>query len=163
MDRIEQVRSSLIEKVKHLDNEQLTLAPSEGKWSILQIIEHLVLAERDVLGNPSIIERRKPYQQNWKNVFGYYIVIGILRSIIKVPVPTRSMIPRGKKSLEELIADWDENHAALKTHLKLEAEGKRNGVYFKHPVSGPVTTKQALTMLEVHLNRHIKQINAILK
>jgi hypothetical protein len=31
-----------------------------------------------------------------------------------------------------------------------------------HPVTGPITVAQSLTMLEGHLDRHIKQIDRIL-
>ncbi len=32
---------------------------------------------------------------------------------------------------------------------------------FRHPIAGPLTTAHALRMLEVHLDRHIRQIDAL--
>ncbi|NNK61829.1 MAG: hypothetical protein HKO98_01365, partial [Gemmatimonadetes bacterium] len=44
-----------------------------------------------------------------------------------------------------------------------EGEGRISGAVFVHPVSGPLTTRQAIRMLRVHLTRHERQIRRILR
>lgn len=160
MDHIESIRDQLIKKLEVLSVDVLNKKPSPETWNILEIVEHLVLAERAVLGKPGASQ--KTYKQTMKHRLVYFLVIGILKSFIKVKVPVKSMNPAAGKTLAELETEWKKNHRMLRLYIQREIDGKISGTKFKHPVSGPLTTSQALTMMEVHLNRHIKQINALL-
>jgi hypothetical protein len=42
-------RGALVDEIEALDPATLVARPRVGKWSILEVIEHLVLAERAVL------------------------------------------------------------------------------------------------------------------
>lgn len=46
-------RSSLLDELETLLREQHAYKPTLNRWSILQIVEHLVLAKREVLGHLS--------------------------------------------------------------------------------------------------------------
>ncbi|MBT8402296.1 MAG: DinB family protein [Gemmatimonadetes bacterium] len=66
-------------------------------------------------------------------------------------------------SFDELRAAWEESHRGLRRHVIAEGEGRISGAVFVHPVSGPLTTRQAIRMLRVHLTRHERQIRRILR
>ncbi len=160
LDRIENQRTQLLEKIQTLSSEQLQQPPGEGKWSILEIIEHLVLAEDTVLAGMKDPGKFTSKKGSW---FRYQLVMGILRGPVKVQVPARAMHPRGKQSLTELIQRWEKSHQLLRAHLEKVITGEISGPVFSHPVSGPITTKQGLNMLEIHIRRHFKQINKIIE
>lgn len=108
--RIDRRRIELLDRIVPLGEEQLAAKPIEGKWSILEIVEHLVLSEQDVmpgLSNPSDL---KGHPRTFKNRLLFLLVIVILRFPIPVRTPSRGMAPKGKKSLEELRSMWDQNH-----------------------------------------------------
>jgi hypothetical protein len=42
------MRGTLLDEMEALDPAALVAKPLAGKWSMLEIIDHLVLAERDV-------------------------------------------------------------------------------------------------------------------
>lgn len=161
LDRIERIREKLLEEVQLLPEKVTQKSLSEGKWSILEIIEHLVLGEDYVLNGVGSSEklvhkRRRPY-----HFIRYFIVMGILHSSFKVKVPTRKMKPEANSTLEELTKRWEHNHQMLRSYLeKLDSDTLSDAVFF-HPISGPLTPQKALNMMEIHLKRHWKQIREI--
>lgn len=159
LDHIEQYRKELLEEVQLLSEEVIRKSPSEEKWSILEIIEHLVLGEDYVLGGS---EKLLPRKRTPLHFFRYLFVMSILRSFVKVSVPSRKMRPESKSSLDELSERWKHNHQKLRNYLEnLDSHNLSDAIFF-HPISGPLTAQQALNMLEVHLKRHRKQIKAII-
>ena len=89
------------------------------------------------------------------------LVMFILRFDIPVKAPSRGMLPQGGRPLDELREMWDGNHRWMRSCLgSLDSSGWRRPV-FMHPVSGPLSPAQAVRMLEVHLDRHIRQIRRL--
>jgi hypothetical protein len=156
--RIERRRNELLDRLALLREEHLAATPIEGKWSILEIVEHLVPSERDVMpgiSDPSDLASRL---RTLKDRILFLLVMVLLRFPIPVRTPSKGMVPRGKKSLGELRDMWDQNHQWLKSFFDgLGRESLRRPV-LAHPVAGPLTPGQAVWMLEVHLVRHLKQI-----
>jgi len=141
--------------------ELLHAHPRPGKWSIQEIVEHLVLAEEDVFLDLDDLERLEDRPRRPKNRLLYFLVMFILRYGIPVEAPSRAMLPTGDSSLSELRHRWEWNHARLGAYLAgLSAAGARRAV-FRHPVTGPLTVRQAIRMVEVHLDRHIRQIRTL--
>jgi len=155
---IERKRLALLEEVATLDEAMLTAHPLPGKWSIREIIEHLVLAEDDVVGDFSRLDARDDQPRGIGNHVRYLIVMSILRFRIPVKAPSRAMLPTGGRSLAELRETWDEHHRRLRAFVaSLTREGTGRAI-FRHPIAGPISVSQALVMLDVHLDSHIHQI-----
>ena len=152
-------RGALLDELEALDSAKLVAKPLAGKWSILEIIEHLVLAERAVLqglpDQPRLGERRL------KHRFRYLIVMFVLRYGIPVEVPSPAMVPRGARSLPELRRLWDENQEWLRAYISgLDRQGFCRAV-FEHPFAGPLSVEQAVHMDQAHLDTHIRQIRRL--
>jgi DinB family protein len=151
-------RGALLDEMGALDPAKLVAKPLADKWSILEIIEHLVVAEREVLKRlpqPSQLAER---ERNLKNRFTYLMVMFVLRYGIPVKVPSPAMVPRGNRSLDELRRLWDENQEWLRAYVaRLDPKGFRRAV-FEHPVAGPLTVEQAVHMDQVHLDTHVRLI-----
>src|SRR3954469_22946429 len=79
-------RNDLLDEMEALEPGKLLARPIPGKWSILEIVEHLVLAERVILRGlpePSQLKVRTP---RLKQRFRYLIVMIVLRTGIPVGV-----------------------------------------------------------------------------
>ncbi len=155
-------RSELLDELESLSPEALALRPETGKWSILEIVEHLVVAERDVFeGFPAVadlVDRRR----RLKNRVTYLLVFFILRFGVPVRTPSPKMVPQGGRALAELRLQWDENIRRLFTYSATpDREGLRR-VVFQHPAAGPITLVQALTLDRMHLRNHARQIRRLL-
>ena len=163
VDRIEEIRTRLLADLEGLPAAVLEARPESGGWSVLEIVEHLLLSEESVMKNVDRPELLRPRRRSLRARIGYAAVLGILASPFKVRVPSPDMKPSGGRSFDELRSAWEESHRALRRHVVAEGEGEVSGAVFVHPVSGPLTTRQAVRMLRVHLERHERQIRRILR
>jgi hypothetical protein len=154
-------RNALLDEMEAVEPGKLVARPLPGKWSMLEIVEHLVLAERVVfqgLPEPSQLKIREP---RLKDRVRYLIVMLVLRTGIPVGVVSPAMLPQGGRDLAELRRLWDENQAWLRAYVdSLGARGIHRPA-LKHPVAGPISVRQAAVMSRVHLDRHIRQIRTL--
>lgn len=162
LQAFDESRCALLNDLESLSAETLVARPLPGKWSILEIVEHLVLAEREVLQNlpePSgIIERKRTLKAH----FTYPMVMMVLKYGIPVKVPSRGMIPRGTSSLAALRRQWDESQQWLRSYVGgLDRQGAERAI-FQHPVAGPLNVAQAVHMGRLHVATHARQINRLL-
>ncbi|MEX2527613.1 MAG: DinB family protein [Gemmatimonadota bacterium] len=158
LTRISRLRSTLLEQLQALDPALLTAHPIPGKWSILEIVEHLVLAEEAVFYGQKGLDGEAVPRRTIRNLALYWVVMGVLVFGIPVRVPSRTMRPKGERTLDALADAWERSQERLGRHVR---ELDRRGLslpIFSHPVSGPMSTRQAIWMLEAHLRRHRRQI-----
>lgn len=161
LELIDQRRVALLDELATLDSAVLAAHPRPGKWSIGEIVEHLILSERDVLHDLPDPAELTTRAQSFRNHLLYGLVMFILRFDVPVKAPSRGMLPRGGRPFHELREMWDTNHRWIRACLgNLDGAGWRRPV-FMHPVTGPLTPAQAVRMLDVHLDRHIRQIRRL--
>ena len=161
INTLEEQRCALLAKLEDLRPGILNAKPAADKWSILEILEHVVLAEQVILqGLPSweaLVERRR----RLKHRALFQLVMVILRFAIPVRVPSRRMNPGGRTSLAELRRDWEAHGRWLRAYEdEFDPDGRRKAV-FLHPVAGPITLVQALRMNLLHLRVHGRQIERL--
>jgi len=159
---IETKRIRLQQRVSGLEPHVVTVRPGPDKWSILEIVEHLVLSERVVFGPPDALEQRTPRERSLRNRALYWVVMFILRFDIPVKVPSVALLPEGSRSVGSLWTQWEASHAALHRWVEASDTRVRRHALFSHPVAGPMTMADTLRMLDVHLDRHVRQIEALM-
>jgi hypothetical protein len=154
-------RRVLLDDLAVLNDDQIRRKPGPSEWSILQIVQHMVLAEQGVmqyLPEPEELIHRK---RGLRARIFYVVVLLILRWNIRVPVPTQRMVPDGNTSLSELRQQWDQNMRWFRVYLdSLGPEDLRRAV-FSHPVAGPLTGPQAGKLGQYHFEAHLRQINKV--
>jgi hypothetical protein len=158
---LNRMRTGLLEWLAAMPADDLTRQPGPNRWSLLQVVEHLVLSERLVLQGLPAPSRLVHRNQNPINRINYAIVMLILKWNIPVPVPSPQMVPDGRIPFKKLRNMWDRNLQWLgETIAELGADAAHLAV-FRHPVAGPLTPVQALRMDRLHLESHVRQINRI--
>lgn len=154
-------RCGVLDELEALDPALLVAKPIPGKWSMIEIVEHLVRAERAVfkgLPDPSrLVERNRDVGNRVRHV----LVLFILTSGIPVRTPSPAMVPQGNHDLADLRRLWDESQRWLRSciaHLGPEAGRK---AVCEHPIAGPLTVSQAVRMGQVHVDGHVRQIRRL--
>jgi hypothetical protein len=161
LDAFDATRRALMRGLEALEPAALAAQPLPGKWSILEIVEHLVLAERAVFKGMPDPSRLVAGQRGPGNQARYLLVMFVLKAGIPVRAPSRAMLPQGGRSLAELRRLWDENQVWLRSVIEaLGPEGVRSAV-FEHPIAGPLSVEQAVRMVQVHIDGHVKQIRTL--
>jgi hypothetical protein len=156
-------RLLLLEEVGQLSEEQIYSRPHTDGWSILQILQHLVLAERAVLEPIMGKKTAAPGRRGLRNLLGYALVVLVLRWDLPVPVPSEEMVPDGQTTLAELRRQWDENYRVLERHLEDLRDENSDPAVFRHPVTGSLTAAQMIRIAELHLCSHQRQIQRALR
>jgi hypothetical protein len=143
--------------------EQLHFKPGADKWSLLQIIEHLVLAELSVLSCRPDLPRPIATPKRLLCAFNYILVVGVLKLGLPVPVASPEMEPKGDLSISVLYHRWDSNRQILRRHMQKPPSDLRKRLLFCHPIAGPLTLKQTLHVGRLHFHSHRSQIDRNLK
>jgi|GEM_PF-622091 len=163
LDAFSTSRQSFVNQLSQLTPEQLSTRPNPGAWSILEIVEHLVLAEKIVFKISPRAEPLTPAKKRLSNRLLYRVVIFVLKSRrSKVDVPDKNMNPAGQTSLTDLLDSWDQNQIWLREFIQNLSPHDLKKAVFAHPVSGPITPSQAIYMLQIHFDKHMHQIQGIL-
>jgi hypothetical protein len=154
----DQKRNTLLDDLKRLKDDQLRKKPGPDNWSPIEIVQHMVLAERDVLQylpEPKELIARK---RGLRARILYVVVLLILRWDIRVPVPSDGMVPDGNTSLSKLRQQWDENLRWLRGYLETARPEDLRRAVFSHPVAGPLTGPQTAKLAQFHFDAHLRQI-----
>ena len=161
IDALDTRRQALLRELDGLSPESLQVRRHPDRWSILEIAEHVVVAERIILqGLPpqaELVARPRTLRHRCL----YQLVMAILRLGIPVKVPTKRMLPTGKLTLDEVKREWDAHLRWLRDLVAGLPPEDLAKAWFVHPVAGPITLVQALRMDQVHLDSHIRQIRRL--
>ena len=152
----------LLEYLHTVPKEKLEFKKSKNEWCVNDVIQHIVLGEKEVVGNYLSIKILKSYKKTFKNKILYYVVMLILRLKIPINIPTETLQPIQHLNFIELQQQWHESREQFRKHIENMHSSDLNKAFFIHPVCGPITTQQALNLSQYHYKIHLSQINKIL-
>ena len=154
-------RNALLDEMERVATGALLATPIAGAWSILDIIEHLVLAERAVFRELPDPRRLVDATRGVADYVRYLLVLFVLTSRVRVRVPSPAMVPRGNRGLAELRRRRDENQAWVRSCIDRHGAEVGRRMVCEHPIAGPLSLEQALVMGQIRLDGHIRQIRAL--
>ena len=156
MDENEKTRAELMKAIGDLTDDQLNEHPEEGRWSIIQVAEHLLLMEMAVA--KGIVSSLKGPGSKPSGAKPIHLAAD--RSV-KVAAPAylvpsdeylkledvRERLARSRESLAKALSGADEAELAAKSFL--------------HPVFGSLSLNQWAEFVGYHERRHIQQIKEL--
>lgn len=164
-ESLQHQREALLSKVQHVPASVLNQAPAAGKWSVNQILTHILTSERvslgymkkkskgvNEVGNSGIIESLRL----WVLIFSQRIPVKY-----KAPKVLVQNTPEAL-SLDELNAQWNVVRDDLAAFLDGIEEKNIRKIIYKHPFAGRLDVRQALIFLEEHIRHHTPQIERII-
>jgi DinB superfamily len=149
-----------LEALEKLSDEQLKFKAAPEKWSILEVAEHIMLAEGLLF---AAVERALANQPNpeWetktkgKTEFMEKAIVSRER---RVQAP-ENIVPSGKLSRTELISKYKEARAkTLKFAEETQQPVKSHTLDHPFPVFGTLNAYQWLIYVPLHNMRHNQQI-----
>jgi uncharacterized damage-inducible protein DinB len=163
-DSLESQRIKLLDSLENLPLQRLNHQPA-GKWSINQVIAHLITAERmsvlyltkkiqgiDEVDNTGLIEELK--------------MIGL---IISQRLPLKFKAPRvvventpSSSELKQLEKEWNTLRIDLKNLLEKVSDHQIKRKIYKHVRAGKLNIQQALIFFREHIIHHQPQIKRLL-
>lgn len=154
-------RRRLLDEIDALAPERLVAKPRPGKWSIIEIMEHMVLADRECLQGMPDPNQLVTRSRHIKDRVSYPLVMFVLACHIPAKAASPRFLPRGQSSLAELRRDSESVERWFQAYVEgLDPRDLEKAV-FAHPVTGPLTVSQFLRMAELHQATHTRQIRRL--
>lgn len=163
-DKLERQRLQIVDQVSKLSEEAFNFSPP-GKWSVAQILTHLLTSERLSVG---YMKKKSLGIEKLKDSGVKHAVVSVMLKISQ-RIPVRYKAPNvimgntpQALSIEELTTRWNKSRSELKEFLESIREDHSRRLIFKHPVGGMLNTEQAVKFMYEHVNHHLPQINRLL-
>ena len=155
-------RRDLLRQLGSLSMEVLRYKVGPDKWSIVEVIEHLVISERSILQQLETNVPASILDAKSKTPDKFQTVIKVMERDIPVDVPEESLEPHGRLTMDELLNQWNDIRKKLQGLLaEIKTDNKNDPVY-RHPFGGPLDIGESLRFIDVHFDNHLRQIDRIL-
>ncbi len=157
---------SLLKELKKYPEADLNRVPKPGAWTVLQVMQHLMLAEQ---GAHRYVAKKLSFNPELKNKsvgsrFRVLILNSYLRSPLKRKAPDAigdEVLPL-ESSFWEVAKRWTNQREELAEYLEQLPTDFAHKEIYKHPFVGRLTLTQMLSFFQAHFNRHRKQIRKAL-
>ena len=153
---------ALLQRLDSQPDETLSFKAGPDKWSVVEVVEHLVIAETGLLEALSTnipVSTLDPAAQTPEK---HQRVIKVMQRDIEVDVPHESLEPQGRIPLADLLSQWNDIRQKLPGLLaQIKPETEDDSV-FRHPYGGPLNIADTLEFFEVHFDNHMRHIDRIL-
>ena len=141
-------------------NEEQLYATTNGKWSVAENLEHLILSVKPVnlaLSLPKFAllffgKANRP-AKNYDEVVTYYQ--SKLQAGAKA---TKDYIPAKQRNKGELLQDFSLKHETLINKLEGWSESDLDKYFLPHPILGKLSVREILFFTIYHINHHYKTI-----
>jgi len=159
-DSLETQRKELLDRVKHLTSEQLN-AHTEGKWSIAQILSHLIASEQ------LSVNYLNKKMQGIKDApaTGFKETLTMMLLVISQRLPLKFKAPKvlaentiTYETSEQITEEWEKVRKELKQILTRFNDDQLKRKVYKHPIAGMLNITQALRFFREHIYHHTPQI-----
>ncbi len=164
VERIEKERNDLLEKLSAFDDEYLNMKPRPGKWSVLQILNHLIKSEKlsVIYIKRKISGQSEIKQSSIKSKINAFILRTGLRLPIKLKAPDNVSDVPDYDTLENVKQNWDKVRRLFLSVIIDMPDGMLDKDVFKHPVTGKMNIKGAVDFFDSHFKHHLKQVYSII-
>jgi hypothetical protein len=155
MKHNKEVREQVLKSVLGLTDSQLNEKPS-GKWSIMQVLEHLYLLERLIVHQMS-----KVMNSDEEAVIEDKPINQIIDRTSKFVAPSYVTPSDEFMTFNTMQEKLLKSRSALEAFIAVADEEKMLKRTIPHPVLGPFHLKQWVEIIGWHEKRHLEQIEEI--
>ena len=143
--------------------EELNFRASPGEWSMLQVAQHLIIAE--TMGLSSVkkgLQRQQAARGGLRQRLSSLMLRVILALPIRIKAPMQELNPPNKTlDLKEIQNNWEKLHESWAELLSNYPEEALSKNVFKHPIAGPLNIRQSLKFMKSHIEHHLQQVDRI--
>lgn len=154
----EAIRRRIFNVMEGLSDEKLNEKPAEGKWSPMQILDHLQLMENVIAKNISKELERDASKKAVKKP----IQLTVSRAI-KVDAPSFTVPSEDYIRLDEMKEKLRASRERLNNVYDNASKDSLKSKSLPHPVFGNVPLEQWFPFVGLHEKRHFKQLENTLR
>jgi len=162
LSNLERQKSELLYEFSGWTPSRLAYRPDDGGWSALQMLDHLIRTEREIL---LVVYRNEGsfHRFGITDRLRTRLLIALFRTDRKVKVPSSAsvVLPGNGLGLSVLTAEWAEVRERLAQNIERLLESYSGSAVFRHPVAGWMDMHAVLEFLSVHLVHHGYQLKRL--
>lgn len=159
---LEERTESFLAELKQWPAEQRTRCSAAGGWCALQVLDHLVKTEEEILV-AARAGASSPHALGIRDRLGSQFLMKVFQTDrrVKVPSSAKMVMPGPVCSFEELCDRWRRTRADFKDFVsQLSGDQLRLGI-FRHPVAGWMGVAQMIDFFWVHVVHHEFQLRRL--
>jgi hypothetical protein len=150
-----ETKEEFVKQLTGLSDAQLNFRAGEGRWTIGEIAEHIIVVENELKGMFNAPTAKKTFGADVPRVADTAIVLSITNRGQKFTAPEQ-VRPNGRwKTRDELLSNFDKTRGATIEWMKANKEDLRS-TFVASPM-GMVDSFQAMLFLTGHSDRHLAQ------
>jgi uncharacterized damage-inducible protein DinB len=159
LEKLAHAQSRLLHTADSVRADQWRSRPKGGGWSAAEVIAHLIMVERAVLGSADRVLQNAPRRFSMLKRLHLPLVLVEARVIRrKTPIPLDPELVREKETMLAELREVRERTLAFVD----ETRGRDLSKYrWRHPFLGSLNTYEWLQMVASHEIRHEKQMREI--
>lgn len=165
-DELEAQRKKTLESVRHLTDEQLNRPLRPGKWSVAQILSHLITAER--MSAAYLRKKIQGIHEAADSGWWEELKFGALKISQRVPglkfrAPKRVLENTSSyRDFSTIQQEWDDVRSDLRKLVSTLSADQAGKLIYRHPVAGYLNIRQALLFFQEHITHHTPQIKRLI-
>ncbi len=157
---LNETKADFVKQLTGISDAQLNFRSAEGRWTIAEIAEHIIVVENALFGMFTAPAAAKA--MNCDNVPRFAdtaLVLAITNRSQKFTAPEQ-VRPNGRwKTLEDLLANFEKTRAITIDYIKNNKADLR-GTFVQSPM-GTVDSFQGILFLTGHGDRHLAQLKEV--
>ncbi|MCW5907649.1 MAG: DinB family protein [Chitinophagales bacterium] len=162
---LETERTQLFQELRKYSDELINKKPAPEKWSVAEVIAHLITAEEMSLKylQKKTLDTSLAKPESLKNKFRWLLVNIVFTFNIKFKAPEIVEPRTGYQTLAELETKWSEVRQGIYEILDKLNDNEVNSTLWKHAIAGKMNIFHMVEFFSVHFGRHRLQIERTLK
>ena len=153
-------KAGVLDLLENMDDSLFQYVPSEGQWSIAQIVEHIILVEKGILGKINSLATTAPSEVTAVQI-DHQQLIGLLAARDRKAKSPESYIPKGAfTNTKEAITAFNEHRTDLETFLNTTSISLQT-IVFPHFILGAINGLSWIAFLAGHCLRHVAQMKEV--
>jgi hypothetical protein len=159
---LERQKHAFLSELNNWLPAQISFRCAPGSWCALEVLDHVVKAERGILVDIQWnLGRPEPVPLSHRIRSEFLILFMRTPARVRVPGPLSQVLPDNNPDLPTLIESWNDSQIRIKEWLEEFRGDTRATAAFYHPVSGWMSVSQALGFIAAHTRHHRYQLARI--
>ncbi len=158
---LKRTQNKLNSSVKHLSSDQVKFSPGEGKWSILECLEHIAESEKTIFQIISSSVKESLEDASTTSTLSDEEIVMLITDRSTRGEAQGSLIPNGRYTeMGEALRAFDERRKSAISYVK-NTDHPLHRYTIQFPF-GVIDAYQVLLFMSGHTERHILQIEEIM-
>jgi len=165
LEKLSQSTTVLFNKLANTNLEILQKKPTENGWSVIQVINHLIMSETQSLMylTKKINGIGEVNDRQWTDFYKIPLMRLSMSGRIRFKAPKFVSNPSNVETLDEVKEKWNNQREKFRQFLDEFPDEHMEKKIFRHPFAGRITLLQTILFFNFHLYHHQTQIDRILK